>query len=333
MEERRLLFRGKSGDDVKELQTMLKAIVNAWDLVIDGIFGRVTERCLKQFQLSVKLLPDGIYGPQSRVALLKEYGSAPISNSDEKYRKRLMDLIRTMQSSGVVYGPGRGLFDSVASEWLVTWGPGCKERKDWKSIDSRNKKGPSFHCSSLVNFVLSYMINRNDKYTHAGNCPTLFKLVDMDSGLHPVDPTGVKSREQFRGFAGRLLRLASDGDTALRSGRNINIANQYKYLDYEEITERFDELGTLTVWSQSTREPIRAAHWKLDHHTGFFVKVGGRLMRFASDGYASKSGYSCQPIVYSPFVSTRQESLYQLFRVDLTEPLESTNEYPIGIEE
>ena len=59
--ERGLLRRGARGEDVKVLQRSLRAI--GYDLVIDGIFGRITLECVKSFQATHDLERDGIVGP------------------------------------------------------------------------------------------------------------------------------------------------------------------------------------------------------------------------------------------------------------------------------
>lgn len=59
----RVLRCGSRGDDVKELQKLLK--INA-----DGIFGRQTEKAVKSFQLENGLVADGIVGQKTIAKLL-----------------------------------------------------------------------------------------------------------------------------------------------------------------------------------------------------------------------------------------------------------------------
>lgn len=59
----RVLRYGSRGDDVKELQKLLK--INA-----DGIFGRQTEKAVKSFQLENGLVSDGIVGQKTIAKLL-----------------------------------------------------------------------------------------------------------------------------------------------------------------------------------------------------------------------------------------------------------------------
>lgn len=61
---RRTLRIGMKGDDVKELQGLLK--VN-----IDGIFGRKTQLAVLAFQTGHGLVADGVVGPQTLIELLK----------------------------------------------------------------------------------------------------------------------------------------------------------------------------------------------------------------------------------------------------------------------
>jgi hypothetical protein len=176
--------------------------------------------------------------------------------------------------------------------------------------------------------MLSYLFNRNKNYTHAGNCPSLFELLNQDNALHPVDPTGKDSPERYRGFGGRAIRLASDGDTVERNPF-LAFDKMHKYLDGKEIIERQDELGLLTVWSQSTKSNGR---WSYDHHVGFIIKAqDGTLNRFASDGYVSRGKYSCSPIAYGPF-TFNANSLYQVFKISFINPPEFDIVYPVDFE-
>jgi peptidoglycan hydrolase-like protein with peptidoglycan-binding domain len=60
----RILRRSMRGNDVKELQTKLQSL--GYDVgPIDGIFGPLTERAVKQFQKDNRLKVDGIVGPQT----------------------------------------------------------------------------------------------------------------------------------------------------------------------------------------------------------------------------------------------------------------------------
>lgn len=62
-----LLRPGDRDQDVKCLQKALRSI--GYDLEIDGVFGRITQECLKSFQASRQLERDGIAGPLTWSAL------------------------------------------------------------------------------------------------------------------------------------------------------------------------------------------------------------------------------------------------------------------------
>lgn len=64
-----LLRRGSEGDLVSMLQDFLSK--DGFDLKVDGIFGPITQRCVKEFQKKYKLKVDGIVGPQTWGELLK----------------------------------------------------------------------------------------------------------------------------------------------------------------------------------------------------------------------------------------------------------------------
>lgn len=61
--EMRTIRRGSRGDDVVKLQRILAAI--GYELEADGIFGAMTEMCLKSYQESHGLDADGIAGPMT----------------------------------------------------------------------------------------------------------------------------------------------------------------------------------------------------------------------------------------------------------------------------
>jgi peptidoglycan hydrolase-like protein with peptidoglycan-binding domain len=53
---------GATGDAVRRLQRALRRTPNL-GLLVDGIFGPVTETAVKEFQQGAGLTPDGIVGP------------------------------------------------------------------------------------------------------------------------------------------------------------------------------------------------------------------------------------------------------------------------------
>ncbi len=64
---RPVLRRGCTGDAVRELQELLQTA--GYDLAADGIFGRITLRCVKAYQQRQALDADGIVGPLTWAAL------------------------------------------------------------------------------------------------------------------------------------------------------------------------------------------------------------------------------------------------------------------------
>ena len=65
--DRPILRRGCTGGDVTQLQQYLQAA--GFDLAADGVFGRITLRCVRAFQRQQELEPDGIVGPLTWAAL------------------------------------------------------------------------------------------------------------------------------------------------------------------------------------------------------------------------------------------------------------------------
>lgn len=66
----RILKHGMSGDDVKELQTMLKQL-KYFNGTIGGNYLDITQSAAKAFQRDNKLVVDGEYGPKTHAALME----------------------------------------------------------------------------------------------------------------------------------------------------------------------------------------------------------------------------------------------------------------------
>ncbi len=63
-----LLRRGDRDNDVRALQRALRML--GYDLEIDGVFGRITQECVRSFQATHRLERDGVVGPLTWNALL-----------------------------------------------------------------------------------------------------------------------------------------------------------------------------------------------------------------------------------------------------------------------
>jgi peptidoglycan hydrolase-like protein with peptidoglycan-binding domain/cell wall-associated NlpC family hydrolase len=72
---------GSSGDDVKQLQQILKNIGYSEVTWVDGIFGPKTAGAVKRFQREHSLSVDGIVGPQTRAVIDKTIGSTSSSSN------------------------------------------------------------------------------------------------------------------------------------------------------------------------------------------------------------------------------------------------------------
>ncbi len=70
LQDKGVLRVGDRGGGVKCLQKRLAAL--GYTVSIDGLFGRQTQRALKTFQKTSKLVPDGLFGPLSQKKL-REY--------------------------------------------------------------------------------------------------------------------------------------------------------------------------------------------------------------------------------------------------------------------
>ena len=85
----RLLKKGRRGEDVRELQTILNELgFNAGDA--DGIYGQQTEAAVKRMQQAAQISVDGDYGEQSHAALMGMVADAdPDTDPPEVQPKQL----------------------------------------------------------------------------------------------------------------------------------------------------------------------------------------------------------------------------------------------------
>lgn len=320
-----ILKYGDRGQEVESLQSSLHRL--GYNIAIDGIFGGETLRFVRSFQILCNLLPDGIVGPQTMSCINKKlsgYLSIAVSTTDisspfdRQAMKKFITIRDLCLNTPIIYGPGRGFFLKNEQKWVITLGPGGLNLRNWKC---QKPLSASFHCTSLVNFTLSVLINRNDNFTHTGNIPPLFDLVNT-KGI------GVYNKVKYRGFSSRLLRLAGNGTTPSRN-KIVGASRVLTHLDSREVLDRIDELSLFNVWSQSDYSSSKK-RWNWDHHVGFFVKIDNRLYRFAADGYASKGVYSATPVSWKEFIENK--CLYQVFRFDTSGPFDYYSECPIEVE-
>lgn len=291
-----LLKRGDNGDEVKTLQLKLKAAgYDPGD--IDGNFGGKTEAALLAFQTDrPDVNDDKVYGPRTAGALdqalakrdkektlANPQAPAPAPCNKEVWDEFLATMA-TICNHPVMYGPGRGLW--VNGQFLITYNPGSQVKGDnWKSWPNvKSKPYASFHCTSYVNFIASWLQKRNQDYTHAGNCISFFDLMEKGPEVRFWPGVG-----PVCGFGNCMTSIAPDGSGTKRSG----FAHA---MDLQEIYDRRASLPTFLFFVQSTK---KAGYWNKWHHTGLYVvdhNDNHRLYRWAADGYKGAGGYSATPM-------------------------------------
>lgn len=317
------LRQGSRGSNVTQLQMVLRNM-GLYTGALDGVYGPATARAVAGFQRSRGLLVDGIAGPQTLGALqgARRQEASP-SHEPLVVREmhtcapavwsawlRLVALLTTPAGGAVVrYGPGRGLW--VDGQWMVTHGPGRLGSTRWRS--KLGTTFPSFHCSSLTNFFLGWLLGRDHLYTHSGNIPSLHELCTKSGRELHQQRTGANGRpvaEPFRGYGESCARLAGAG-------------GKLATLTWPQLLERRGELGTFNVFAQSTRRSD--GRWKWWHHTGVvFVDhthPDRPVRRLAADGYAGSGRvYSATPLDVEEVTAdwaarTASRTLLQVFRV------------------
>jgi len=285
-----ILRPGASGAPVEQLQLQLKAAgYDPGD--IDGDYGPKTEKAVLAFQIDrPDIDDDGIAGPQTQgaldaaVAKRKPAGSTlappnlfvPCNADTWAAFEHLVDIVT---KKPVRYGPGRGLW--TTDKFTITYGAGQLggTTRQWPNV--LGKTYPSFHCTSWTNFFLSWLMRRNQDFTHAGNIPSLFELLEGTPDMHQSPGAG-----PWRGFGDVCFRIAPDGSGIKRSG----VPN---VVDAHELLDRRDTLPTFVLCAQSTK---LSTGWNWWHHTVLFVARDHRLYRIAADGLKGPAGYSASPL-------------------------------------
>jgi hypothetical protein len=233
---------------------------------------------------------DGIAGPQTlgaidmAIAKIKAEADAAkppseyVPCNDDTWRA-FMVLVDAITKTPTRYGPGRGLW--VDGKFVVTYGAGKLGGtvQQWPNV--LNRTYPSFHCSSWTNFFMSWLCRRNQDFTHAGNIPSLFDLLEGTPDVHQNPGAG-----PWRGFGDVCFRIPIDGSGAKRLGIS-------GVVDMRELLDRKDSLPTFIVCGQSTK---LSTGWKWWHHTVLFAIRDGKLFRIAADGTKGPSGYSATPM-------------------------------------
>ncbi len=246
-----ILKQGSQGPEVEQLQLKLKAAgYDCGD--VDGIYGRRTAAAVRAFQAErPDLEDDGVAGPMTLgaldAAIARKRPDQPASQvtpvpCEGATWSAFERLVSAVTARPVRYGPGRGLWRGDG--FVVTCGPGALGLKSWPNALGRHYA--SFHCSSWTNFFLAWLLRRNEDFTHAGNIPSLFDLLEGGPERRNIPGGGV-----YRGYGDACALIAPDGSSVARSGVP-------KVIDAEELLARRAELPTFVVCAQSTR---RQAGW------------------------------------------------------------------------
>ena len=330
-----ILKQGSQGPDVEQLQLKLKAAgYDPGD--IDGDYGKRTTEAVIAFQEDrPDLEDDGDAGPMTlgaldaaiakkkpAAALPPSAGAGPVPCEAATWAS-FQQLVSAV-TAHARYGPGRGLWSG--GKFVVTYGAGQLGGtiKQWPNMLGRAYS--AFHCSSWTNFVLGWLLRRNEDYTHGGNIPSLFDLLEDGPDLHKIPGGGV-----YRGYGNACSPIAADGTGAKRSG-----CSDRKVVDARELLARRASLPTFVVCGQSTKR--KDGTWKWWHHTVLFVvdhRDHDRLYRIAADGYKDKAkGYSGDPMrwveITDANVGNYTSAVYRPYGVNTTDGTYGDQSRPIA---
>ena len=328
-----ILKQGAQGPDVEQLQLKLKAAgYDPGD--IDGDYGARTAAAVLAFQEDrPDLDDDGVAGPMTlgaldaAIAKKKKPVSAqpppPGAVACEATTWTAVQNLIAAVTAHTRYGPGRGLWHN--GKFIVTYGAGQLGGtiKQWPNMLGRVFS--AFHCTSWTNFFLGWLLRRNEDYTHGGNIPSLFDLLEDGPELHQIKGGGV-----YRGYGDACAPIKHDGSGAARSR-----CPDPKVLDAKELFDRRASLPTFVVCGQSTK---RSTGWLWWHHTVLFVidhRDQHRLYRIAADGYKDKvRGYSADPMrwveITDANVSKYAAAVYRAYGVNTIDGTYGDQSRPIA---
>jgi len=153
------------------------------------------------------------------------------------------------------YGPGRG--STNATDFTV---------------------GPSgLHCSSLVNLVLSWLLDAHQDYDPLGNIPAPVNLLLDNDEIN------------WKGLNRKVRGLGDNGTFA-------KIGNVFG--PYNDLISKAPKDTRILVWEQSSK--LKSGKWKWGHHVGLLIKQDDGWYRLAADGSRNAKGvYSGTPVAYS----------------------------------
>jgi peptidoglycan hydrolase-like protein with peptidoglycan-binding domain len=131
---------GATGDAVRRLQRALRRTPNL-GLVVDGVFGPLTEAALKEFQQGVGLMVDGIVGPLTWEAL-PDGGPMPLlaAGSTGDVVRSLQTVLTngaqgqwniTPQGTDCVFGPHTRASVEAFQTWGVVSADGVVGDRTW----------------------------------------------------------------------------------------------------------------------------------------------------------------------------------------------------------
>lgn len=101
-----LLSKGSQGAEVKVLQTMLNLLPSGLGrLIIDGLFGPLTEERVREFQRYVQILVDGIVGGQTMDEIAKRLRAYQHQRDLERVAAYREAIVRQAESLYRDYGP------------------------------------------------------------------------------------------------------------------------------------------------------------------------------------------------------------------------------------
>jgi hypothetical protein len=162
-------------------------------------------------------------------------------------------------------------------------------------------------------------MRRNQDFTHAGNIPSLFELLESGPEARTVPGVGT-----WRGFGDVCFPIIPDGSAIKRSGVP-------KVVDVKELFDRRSNLPTFVVCCQSTK---KSTGWNWWHHTVLFVTRNNRLYRIAADGSKAAGSYSAAPMkwveITSQNLAAYSSAVYRAYGVSTSDGSYGDQSRPIA---
>ena len=138
----RLLKRGSSGEDVRELQKILISL--GYDLSnygADGQYGAETEAAVRRLQAALNVSVDGMYGENTHAALMSLLEREGTANGGDKSQTQARIRVTAEEAAYVRSGPGTGYSIITVVHHGAEFDSSAVAANGWRAIEVNGTVG------------------------------------------------------------------------------------------------------------------------------------------------------------------------------------------------